>query len=195
MKKFFYLAVFTIFLNGCSSSASPTAETNAAANSSNPATVNQPNQAQTAVTQPANAEGAQLGNLAVTKNNARIWERTKQGGDKNAAPIEAQPVTGYAAADDSEIKSGMDERGTPYEIRIFRNNPSLLKVEKILTDMKNPQIRVYLKNGRVVGVPFAKLRNPATASVNEILVAAGAAPNPAPMDKEKAAQLKKEQQH
>lgn len=196
MKKFLCLTIFLIFLNGCSSppTVQQSGKTNTVANSPTKAeTVNQPNQTQMAEVQPSNAQEVKLGGTAVSKNNAKSWEHAKQGGDKNAAPIEATPVTGYAAADDSEIKSGMDARGTPYEVRIFKNNPTLLKVEEILTDPKNPQIKVYLRNGKAVNVPPDKLKNPATASANDILIAAGAAPKSAPVDKEKAEQLKKEQ--
>ncbi len=56
----------------------------------------------------------------------------------------------------------------------------LVKVERIFVDIRNPQIKVYLKNGKVVNVPPGKISNSATASADEILSAAGVASKPVP---------------
>ncbi len=115
--------------------------------------------------------------MAVSKQNVRNWG-AKKGGTADAAPIEATPMV-YPAPDNSEISSTMNNN-VPTEIRTFKNNPMLIKMEKIFVDVKKPQIKVYLKNGKVVNVPPGKISNSATASADEILSAAGVASKPVP---------------
>jgi hypothetical protein len=116
-------------------------------------------------------------NMAVSKQNVRNWG-AKKGGTADATPIEATPMV-YPAPDNSEISSTMNNN-VPTEIRTFKNNPMLIKMEKIFVDVKKPQIKVYLKNGKVVNVPPGKISNSATASADEILSAAGVASKPVP---------------
>lgn len=176
--KFFYFVIISIFFISCSSSTveknvksnSSTVETNVKINNSDIAVVKQMN---ANVEVQADANSYRIQNMAVSKQNVRNWG-AKKGGATDVAPIEAIPMA-YPAPDNSEISSTMNN-SVPTEIRTFKNNPMLVKMERIFVDVKNPQIKVYLKNGKVVNVPPGKISNPATASADEILSAAGIAP-------------------
>ena len=178
--KFFYLMIISIFYISCSSSS--TVKTNVNSNNSNITVVGQVNtnavnQINTNIEVQADANSYPIQNMAVSKQNVRNWGG-KKGGDTDAAPIEATPMT-YPAPDNSEISSTM-KNNVPTEVRTFKNNSMLIKMEKKFVDVKKPQIKVYLKNGKVVNVPSGKISNSATASADEILSAAGIAPKPAP---------------
>ncbi len=177
--KFLYLMIISIFSISCSSSS--TVETNVNSNNSDIAAVSQintdaVNQMNTNVEVQADMNSYPIQNMAVSKQNVRNWG-AKRAGVTDAAPIEATPMA-YPAPDNSEISSTMNNN-VPTEIRTFKNNPMLVKMEKFFVDVKNPQIKVYLKNGKVVNVPPGKISNSATASADEILSAAGIAPKPA----------------
>ncbi len=180
--KFFYFVIILIFFISCSSSTvetnvnskSSTVETNVNSNNSDIAVVKQMN---ANVEVQADANSYPIQNMAVSKQNVRNWG-AKRVGAADAAPIEATPMT-YPAPDNSEISSEMNNN-VPTEIRTFKNNLMLIKMEKIFVDVKKPQIKVYLKNGKVVNVPPGKISNSATASADEILSAAGVASKPVP---------------
>jgi hypothetical protein len=188
--RFFNFVIVSIFFISCSSSPtvetnvkskSSTVETNVKSNNSDIAAVNQVNtnavnQINANVDVRADANSYPIQNMAVSKQNVKNWG-AKRAGVTDAAPIEATPMA-YPAPDNSEISSTMNNN-VPTEIRTFKNNPMLVKMERIFVDVKNPQIKVYLKNGKVVNVPPGKISNPATVSADEILSAAGIAPKPA----------------
>jgi len=177
--KFFYFVIISIFSISCSSSS--TVETNVNSNNSDSAVVSQTNtnvvsQTNTNIEAQADANSYPIQNMAVSKRNVRNWG-AKKGGATDVAPIEATPMS-YSAPDNSEISSEMNNN-VPTEIRTFKDNSMLIKMERIFVDVKNPQIKVYLKNGKVVNVPPGKISNPATASADDILSAAGVARKPA----------------
>lgn len=197
MKKFFYLAIVSIFLINCSSS--PTVEKNASLaekntnlnslSNSSLAEVNQPN-ANTEVRR-TESNVVQILNPAVSKQNANSWEKKRGiGNGEKPAPIAAIPLT-TAAPDNSEISGTMNDQGVPIETRTFKNNPLLAKVEKIYTKANDPNTKVYLKNGKVINVPPGKIGNASTASANEILVAVGVIPKPAPVKNEAKSEIEK----
>ncbi len=180
--RFFNFVFVSIFFISCSSSStvekdvkskSSTVETNVNSYNSDIAVVKQTN---ANIEVQTDANNYTIQNMAVSKQNVRNWG-AKKGGTADATPIEATPMV-YPAPDNSEISSTMNNN-VPTEIRTFKNNPMLIKMEKIFVDVKKPQIKVYLKNGKVVNVPPGKISNSATASADEILSAAGIAPKPA----------------
>jgi len=179
----FNFVFVSIFFISCSSSStvekdvkskSSTVETNVNSYNSDIAVVKQTN---ANIEVQTDANNYTIQNMAVSKQNVRNWG-AKKGGIADATPIEATPMV-YPAPDNSEISSTMNNN-VPTEIRTFKNNPMLIKMEKIFVDVKKPQIKVYLKNGKVVNVPPGKISNSATASADEILSAAGVASKPVP---------------
>ncbi len=187
MKKFFYLAIVSIFFTNCSSS--PKVENNTNLTNSNLAVINQPNtnfevQSDSNTVKAKNLSGS-IGEMLGTDKN--------KGGNAKVPPMNAKPFVN-PASDNSEITATMDKQGVPIETRTFKDNPMLVKVERVFIDLKNPQTRVYLKNGKVVNVSPDKLSNPSTASANEILTAAGIIPKSAPQKAEPKTEMDKKEQ-
>ncbi|HBR57524.1 MAG TPA: hypothetical protein DEA22_08650 [Blastocatellia bacterium] len=58
------------------------------------------------------------------------------------------------------------------ETRVFRNHPVLSKIEK-LNDGTNQSIKIYLKDGHIIGLPGRAIPSIFTAASAEILAAAG----------------------
>jgi len=175
---FFCIVIISIFFISCSSSSTvettveKTVEKNVNSNNSDTSAVNESN-ADIKVQVDGNST---IQNFAVSKRNVKNWG-AKKPGTTDAAPIEATPMA-YPAPDDSEISSVMNNEVLT-EVRTFKNNPALEKMERTFANVKNPKIKVYLKNGKVINVPPSKIINPATASADEILSAAGISPKPA----------------
>ncbi len=182
--KFLYLTIISISLAGCSSNSTVETSSNtditANKNSSIDPTVANANPI---VQDESNARSSNVklrSGGVINKDSFEALKRTKSG-DANAAPIQTVPITN-AAPDNSEISSAMNNEGIPVETRTFKNNPLLVKTEKILADPKNPTLKVYLKNGKVVSLPASKISDSVNASANEILIAAGAIPKNAPAE-------------
>lgn len=173
MSKFFYLAVALICATGCSSSSNvatnvKTVEANSVVDSSVAAAVNQPN-ANAEI--PVNANKIIIQNSAISKDNVRNWDGKKQGSKENT------PIAGNigkvttAAPDNSEVSSRMNDKGEPLETRTFKKHPVLIKVERTNLDIRN--VKVYLKNGKVVNLPEGRIDNFLTAPADDILKAIG----------------------
>jgi len=65
----------------------------------------------------------------------------------------------------------MNDKGEPLETRIFKKHPVLAKIER--TDLNNRNVKVYLKNGKVVNLPEGRVENFLTAPAENILKAVG----------------------
>jgi hypothetical protein len=186
VKEFCCLAVVLIYAAGCSSSSNVTsssnvvavnvknAETNSIANQSVASAVNQTGvnaQINANAEFPVNANKIVIQNSAISKDNVRNWDAKKEGVKENtpiAGKIEAATT---AAPDNSEVLSRMNAKGEPVETRVFKKHRVLTKVER--TDLNNQNIKVHLKNGKVVNLPEGTIENFLTASADDILKAVG----------------------
>jgi len=173
VSKFFYLAIILVFITSCSSPLQKvetdvkTVETNAAANKAIVSSVNQPN----VNVEPSPNANLTIQNFVMSKDNVRNT-KDKKGAGASDAPI-APNVTraATAAPDNSEITSVMDAKGQPLETRTFKNHPVLVKIER--TNLNDGDVKVYLKNGKVVSLPENQADNFLTASASDILKAVG----------------------
>ncbi len=85
-------------------------------------------------------------------------------------------VTGrIEAPDDSTFRSEMDKSGNFKEIREFRNNPYIGKVERKILGADS-KYYVYLKNGKVVEAPADKMANFRALAPSNILEIIGVKP-------------------
>lgn len=143
MKKFILLIAFSnlIFLSACSSDAVVT----------NTGNVNAPNaNANNVVVQEINTnlipqKGWRNGNLDANQINAT----TQANGNKNVKFLPNEAPAPY----DSTVSTTMNKEGRFLETRTFRKDPLIQKVERLQEEKK---VKVYLKNGKVVEVPYDK---------------------------------------
>ncbi|MDQ3800725.1 MAG: hypothetical protein M3384_14860 [Acidobacteriota bacterium] len=90
----------------------------------------------------------------------------------NIDPKQLKPTSpAVPAADNSEVLTVLNEKGA-VETRIFKSNPVLAKVEKT-TFGRDVQLKVFLKNGKVVSLAPEKIGNFTADSAEQILEAAG----------------------
>ena len=193
MKKFYLPALIAVFITGCSSASTVSnVETNAAkssvpnaANAPSNAATNQtvvsPSNSQPNLPPPNTAANPTNSNLPLIQSSAVSREnlerlKSKGFGNKNAPPIPSVKATPNTAPDNSEISSTMNAKGIPVETRTFKNNPTLLKLEKTFEDLSHPITKVYLKNGKVLTVPKDAIADPENATGDEILRAVGVKP-------------------
>jgi hypothetical protein len=196
MKNFFYLAICLFLFANCSTTSTVKNDVNATnVNVTNVSVANvnsaASNQQAANVETKTESEEVKLHDpMKMSRENIEIGKNKKGGA---AEPINATSAF-TNAADNSTISSSMNAQGVPIETRAFRDNPLLLKVEKSLENPKNPQIKVFLKNGKVINLPANKISNPSNASANEILIAVGALPKPAPQKNEAKTEIEKSEQ-
>ncbi len=203
MKKFLSLAIFCVFVGGCSQ----TTTENVTTRNSNTGTKNADAANLSAQTQNTNVsnttmeefmnannvpsapsadgDSANSANLRTADSMMSAMEKRGRGKRANTVPVDPharQLLT--AAPDNSEIYTEMNQQGQSVEMRIFKNNPSLDKVVRTHLTAENQQVKIYLKNGKVIDLPKDKFDNVFDVSADEILSSVGAAPQkPAPASK------------
>lgn len=97
----------------------------------------------------------------------------------NIDPKQLKPTNpAIPAADNSEVVTTLNEKGA-VETRTFKSHPVLARVEKT-TFGREVQLKVHLKNGKVIPVQSEKIKNFTNDSAEQILQAAGiVSPKPA----------------
>ena len=178
MKRFLSLLVISTFIVGCSSASTVT---NTTVNTADPVNNNPVKN-----NNPINANVEAVGNFANVNVSTNDPFKNIKGGrfpNPNRKPggIDMKNVKVVTptnpAPDNSVVSTSMNKQGEPVETRTFKNHPVLLKVEKIFVDIKNPNTRGYLKNGKVVELSPGKISDASTSPADEILQAVGGAPN------------------
>lgn len=117
------------------------------------------------------AAGDDLGSAA-NKMDERLGSIRKMGA---AGPdVDAEQIAmknARPAPDNSTFASYLTDAG--YEIRMFKNHPQLLKVQKKITPDGKQTVKIFLRDGKVVEVPGQKIAFLATVSAAHILEAGG----------------------
>ncbi|MEO8073836.1 MAG: hypothetical protein ABI891_01265 [Acidobacteriota bacterium] len=180
MRIFLGLTIFLVFLGGCTSAPvknTDTINTNSPDNSVAEKS-NANNDSMTLeefmntnnASPAANSDGSELSGSPTGKNS--------RGKNTSSAPIDPHAATILTTApDNSVISTSMNKQGAPIETRTFKDNPMLIKVERVYTDLKNPTVTVYLKNGKTYDLPKEKIDDIFNVSANDILNAVGVAPS------------------
>jgi hypothetical protein len=78
------------------------------------------------------------------------------------------------APDNSTFATYLTDAG--YEIRTFKNNSVILKVEKKIENNGDQSLKVFLRNGKVVQLPGNAISPLSNASADAIASAAGVSP-------------------
>jgi hypothetical protein len=107
-------------------------------------------------------------------------------------PGGGRPVLRFEeAAEDSEIAQTMNSSGQMYEVRVWRKNPQLVKVESTWVDPKTKDLKIILRNGQVKHVSTdISIPNLKQATANQLLQLIGIEPSAAPMTPGKGAPKK-----
>lgn len=171
MKKFFLVTAFInlIFINACSTETS-TKPVNAANGSTANVNTNNINAAN------SNSFVADSNNTNLSAANNNISSMSKAVNRKlenvptNYKEPGAVEAPGAPAPYNSTIKVTMNKQNQFLEIREFKDDPLVSKIERT---QESKKINVFLKNGKVVALPFEKDSLFMGASPNEILIAAG----------------------
>jgi hypothetical protein len=160
--KIVIIAAVSISIGGCSGSSSESV-LNSPANGSTPNAANNAPLSNTNAglipypgTENTNGSPAANGNVKVVNIDSTQLKPTNP-----AVP----------APDNSEISTSLNQQGA-VETRIFKSNPVLAKIEKTSFG-KDVQLKLYLKNGRVIPLPAEKIKNFTTDSAAQILQVAG----------------------
>ena len=176
------LAGLLIF-NACSSSDEKSAKTISNENVNGASTVKSGEQVTPPQSADANALAGAPGDAIQTTNSNGIQSKTDalkkgSGGPIDNAAAEAMALkNGKPAPENSTFASFLTDQG--YEVRVFKDNPQLLKVVKTIGSEKS-SIKVYLRSGRVVDLTGNAIINLGTVPSSTILAAAGIQPPPAP---------------
>ena len=164
MKKLFYLTIFAVCLSGCSSPASNDANTRTNVDISelnNPKNMNiqvDPN----ANTGPATNRMTDFNGKEIAVNKSAANESVKP-------PVpNAKPVV-VPAPDNSEVTSSMNDKGQMLEVRTFKNNPTLAKIERLYVELDKPVTIAYLKDGKKVDITTVKIDDPMKSSAEDIV--------------------------
>jgi hypothetical protein len=156
------IAAFSILLGGCSGTSG---ENNSNAPAANGSTSNQVNAATVSNNTPSMIPYPGTENTNGNPANSDIKVT-------NIDPKQIKTTNpAMPAPDNSEMLTVLNEKGV-VETRTFKSNPLLAKVERT-TVGRNVQLKIFLKNGKVVAVPSEKIGNFPTDSAQQILQAAG----------------------
>lgn len=169
MKKFILLTVILNLILTAACSTAPNVATNATVVNT---AANNPNQAAN-----TNAEVADASNrmLVPMKGMKNLNGQTNQLNPTDSTVANAKAVqVSQPAPYDSTMATTMDKDGRFLETRTFRSDPLIQKLER-MQELK--KIRVYLKNGKSVELPYEKgFALFAAGSPQDILAAAGMKP-------------------
>lgn len=95
-------------------------------------------------------------------------------------PNEKRPVLQFEpAAEDSQIASTMTSTGKPYEVRVWKKHPLLLKVEATWIDPQNKALLIVLRNKQVFNITTDRIVNLKMATADQLLDIAGVKPGEA----------------
>lgn len=78
--------------------------------------------------------------------------------------------------EDSQIASTKDNNGRPYEVRIWKRHPQLLKVESTGIDNNNKALTIVLRDKRVFNITTDRIVNLKLATASQVLEVAGVKP-------------------
>lgn len=181
MRFFLYLTLCMFFLSSCSSApvANVDSTNSNSINENSAAEIsNANNNSVLTMEEFMNANNAApAANSNISDLSGSPTGKNSRGRSANPEPLDpnAEMIL-TTAPDDSVITTSMNKQGAPIETRTFKSHPTLVKVERVYTELKNPTIKVYLKNGKTYDLPKEKIDDIFNISANEILKAVGAAP-------------------
>jgi len=154
------IACLWLCLGGCSSGSSETAKVMATPAPSPGGPVITASTA--TVTSNLEAPAANAGNgFQVVKGRRRPQTVVSSG---SSVPLEFRP-----GPENSEIATTMNEKGQPVEVRVFKGNPQLDRVEAVWLGPSEKLVKITLRNGGTVQVRTDRIANLGSAPSDLLL--------------------------
>jgi hypothetical protein len=120
----------------------------------------------------ANTAPAASGDAVTPPIQGRLEKMRSAGTSGEGADAAAMAIrNAQPAPDNSTFATYLTDAG--YEIRTFKNNPVILKVEKRIENNGDQSLKVFLRNGNVVQLPGNAISPLSNASADAIASAAG----------------------
>jgi hypothetical protein len=169
MNHFLYLPLVAMGLTiGCSGGADASKPASAVASNLNATAV------ASNTTQSITANSAVALNAETNIPPAGVVESAANKRKVTDVPGSARPVLRYEpAAEDSEIASAMNNSGQMYEVRVWKRDPQLVKVESVWLDPNSKALTILLRSGKVLNITTDKIVNLKQATAKQILDIAG----------------------
>jgi hypothetical protein len=115
------------------------------------------------------ATNAESDNSNLSDRMARLRHRpTNVDHPGPPAPLEYRP-----APENSQIATTMNADGQPMQVRVFRTDPRVARVEAIWLGPKEKQFKITLRNGKTVDVKTDKIADLASVSAADLAALAG----------------------
>lgn len=179
----FFIVLAASVISACSSSAE-TARVSPSSNAKTPPAVNAPanansDQAVTTENGQANVDANTPGSpMDAAVNRGKKLVDTPASGPP--PPLRFEP-----AGDDSEVAASMRPDGTVFEVRVFKTDPQIAKVELTWLSPTEKAVKLYLRGGKVMDIKTDKIPNLKTTTLKQLREAFGIQPPPPPVIQER----------
>lgn len=160
--------LITILISACAKSS----ESNAPGKNSNSAGPNATVAPGIPFSQPQSNE---LANTS-SEGNIAMADRRKITDNPATGPIPPPPTR--PAPENSEVSTTMGKDGAFIETRVFKDHPQILKMEKTWKSPKDSQIKIWLRNGKMLTIAGDKIESIAAVATATVLSLAGVKPPP-----------------
>lgn len=178
MKQYVFFVILLVLTNGCSTSVVENKNDSKAVDKTTSVNANLKDSAAMEEFMKPSSRAPEQNSNANLMLGSTFGKQVKRNPNGRAAapPIDPNAKRMLAnAPDNSVIYTEMNQQGTPIETRIFKNHPQLQKVERTYSTIERPEIKVYLKNGKIIDVPGDKFDNILNAPAKDIAAAAAVA--------------------
>ncbi len=115
-----------------------------------------------------NTSDAPPGSFAARSNRRKVVDMPSSG--------PPPPPNFQEAPEDSQIATTMNEAGQIVELRVFRRQPQLDRVEATWLNANDKSLKIYLRSGQVIETQSSVLGNLKNLSTDQLLELAGVRP-------------------
>ncbi|CAN5580994.1 hypothetical protein BH10ACI2_BH10ACI2_21990 [soil metagenome] len=165
-RRILIVAVATVLSSGCGQSLNPV-KTATPGNGSDNSSNSQP---------AANADPNVIPNTETANVGAPLDKRFNRANrplvdaDSPATPL---PLRFAPAGDNSQIAVTMKDDGSVFEVRVFKSQPVIARVEATWLEGNERELKYSLKNGKILVIKTDRIENLKTASLPVLLDIAG----------------------
>ena len=161
MKAWLGIACLTMVLGACSDNA---------ASSSSAGVVSQSNADSTSNVETVNANSAPPNESSVNRPGVEKRRRPQDTGVTSTSPA---PLDFRPGPENSQTATTMNEQGQPVEVRVFKDNAQLDRVEAVWLGANQMLLRITLRNGQTREVRTDRIKNLSSAPAELLIELAG----------------------